>query len=250
MNRHQVLLVFCILLPIGLTSAIPARAAEPPEPSREAIERVVRDYLMRHPELIIESLQAFEQRQRAEQAQRVSAAIRAHRDELLANPHAPVGGNPKGDVTVVEFFDYRCGYCKRAAPTMKRLVEQDRNIRVVYKEFPILGPESVFAARAALAARGQGKYVVFHDALMGAEEALNDESIMNIAAGVGLDTAQLRKDMDSAEIAAHVRRNLMLAQRLGVSGTPAFIIGDQLVPGAADLSSLQRLVAQARSQPR
>lgn len=224
-------------------------ATEPVESlSREAIEQIVREYLLAHPEVVAEALRSLEARQRAAERQRVSEAIRAHRDDLLADPGAPVGGNPNGDVTIVEFFDYQCGYCKSVAPTVKSLLEKDGRIRIVYKEFPILGPQSLLAARAALAAHAQGKYLALHEALMGNTEPLTADSIMDIAQRSGLDTARLRTDMESPEIATLIRRNHTLAASLGVRGTPAFIIGDELVPGALDLGRLTQLVERARTR--
>jgi len=227
----------------------PAHAAEPAGgPSREAIEQIVREYLLAHPEVVAEALRALEARQRADKRQRVSTAIRAHRDELLADPGTPVGGDPQGDVTIVEFFDYRCGYCRSVAPIVKQLLRQDKRIRVVYKELPILGPESLLASRAALAAHAQGKYTAFHEALMGAGGPLTSDAIMDIARRSGLDTASLRRDMESPQITALLRRNHALAGALGVTGTPAFIVGDELVPGALDLATLAQLVERARNR--
>ena len=238
----------CLLALLAVT-ARPVPAADPSAPpSREAIEQIVRDYLIAHPEVIAEALRALEDRQQAEQRQRLAEAIRAHRDELLADPGAPVGGNAQGDVTVVEFFDYRCPHCRHMAPTVTQLVRDDSKIRRVYKELPILGPESVFAARAALAAHAQGKYGALHEALMAASEPLTQESIMGIASRVGLDTARLRQDMESSEITARLRRNHALAQALGVRGTPALVVGDELVPGAVDLATLAQLVERARGR--
>ncbi len=242
------LVVLIAAMAAGLAGPV-AQAAEPPgELSREAIERIVREYLLEHPEVIMEALQALEERQRTAQRQRASESLNARRSELVGDPATPVGGNPQGDVTVVEFFDYRCGYCKSVAPALKQLVKEDSKVRLVYKEFPILGPESILAARAALAAGGQGKYVALHDALMTASESLTLPVILTIAGQVGLDTARLQKDMESPAILAVIQRNHELAQALGINGTPAFVVGSELVPGAVDLAALKRLVDQARAR--
>lgn len=229
--------------------ASPVTATEPPGSlSKEAVERIVREYLLANPDVIVEALRGLEERQRADERQRTSLAIRAHRDELLADPDAPVGGNPQGDVTIVEFFDYRCGYCKRVAPTVTQVLRNDGQLRIVYKELPVLGPESTLAARAALAAHGQGKYMALHEALMAASGPLTPDAIMTIAGQVGVDTAKLQEDMQSPEITARLQRNHVLARALGVRGTPAFVIGDELVPGAVDLATITRLVEQARAR--
>jgi protein-disulfide isomerase len=146
----------------------------------------------------------------------------------------------------VEFFDYNCPYCRKVAPTVVELEEADPDLRLVYKEFPILGPGSQFAARAALAATKQGKYLPFHAALMQATEQVTEQSVMEIARAVGLDTEQLTADMQAPAIEDAITRNLRLANALGINGTPSFVIGQEIVPGAADLGTLQHLIARAR----
>ena len=147
----------------------------------DEFEQRVRDFLLEHPEVIMEALQVLQQRQRSAEAESLKRTIAARRDEIFNDPSAPVGGNPSGDVTVVEFFDYNCHYCRRVAPTLAEVEEADANLRIVYKEFPILGAGSQFAARAALAAQKQGRYVPFHIALMRAQEQLNEHHVMKIA---------------------------------------------------------------------
>jgi len=242
------LLGVAVLGSLGL--ATPAAAQDPATPlSREAVEAIVRDYLLKNPELIVESVRAFQQRQQTQEQERVAGVLAARRAELHQDPNAPVAGNPRGDVTVVEFFDYRCTYCKSVAPAVRQLLEQDPNVRLVYKEFPILGPESVVAARAALAARAQGKYVAFHNALMAAGGGpLTLAEVLRIAGQVKLDTARLQTDMDAPEIRALLQKNLALAQELGIRGTPAFVVGTEVVPGAMDLAALKELVARARAR--
>jgi protein-disulfide isomerase len=147
---------------------------------------------------------------------------------------------------LVEFFDYNCQYCRRVAPTVVELEEADPDLRLVYKEFPILGPGSHFAARAALASRNQGRYVRFHNALMQANEQVTEETVMDIAREVGLDTERLEQDMQDPAIEEAIARNLQLANALGITGTPSFIIGQEVVPGAVDLRTLQGLIARTR----
>jgi protein-disulfide isomerase len=212
----------------------------------DAFEQRVRDYLLEHPEVIMEALQVLQERQRAAEAEQLRGTIEAHREELLNDPASPVGGNPEGDVTLVEFFDYNCAYCRSVAPIVAEIERTDPALRLVFREFPILGEGSEFAARAALAARKQGKYASLHHALMQAKERLTEEQVLETARSVGLDTERLQADMADPAIRAAIERNLALAGALGITGTPSFLIGNTLVPGAVDLGTLQGLVARAR----
>jgi protein-disulfide isomerase len=224
-----------------------AGAQEPIDPKlRSTIEQVLRDYLREHPEVLAEALQALQARQREQQRTRAKAAIGTHRKELLQDPASPVGGNPKGPVTVVEFFDYRCGYCKSVSPTVKKLLAEDGSVRLVYKELPILGPESVVASKAALASVAQGKYDAFHAALMSAPPPLTEARVFEIANGTGLDVGKLKTEMESPVIREALERNLRLAQAIGITGTPTFVIGSELAIGALDLAQLKGLVNKAR----
>jgi protein-disulfide isomerase len=227
------------------------RSAPVPDTSERPVEldefeQRVRDFLLEHPEVIMEAVQLLQERQRAAEAESLKRTIAARRDEIFNDPSAPVGGNPSGDVTVVEFFDYNCPYCRRVAPTLAGVEEADANLRIVYKEFPILGAGSQFAARAALAAQNQGRYVAFHNALMRAQEQLNEDQVIKIAQAVGLDIGRLRQDMQDAAIEEAIARNLQLAEALGITGTPSFVIGDEIMPGAIDRTTLERLIAGAR----
>jgi protein-disulfide isomerase len=226
-----------------------AGAEDPPTPaSRAVIEEIVREYLLKHPEVIIQSIQGLQERQRASQEQQAVQRLAAREGDLLRDASAPVGGNPAGDVTLVEFFDYRCSYCRSVADAVAKLVESDPGLRLVYKELPILGPDSLVAARAALAAHMQGKYGPFHRALMSAPEPFTVEAVARIAAGAGLDPDRLRTDMERPDIQASIQRNLALAQDLGITGTPTFVVGGQVVPGAVSLEVLEGLVARARAK--
>jgi protein-disulfide isomerase len=233
---------------IAALSAVPARAQAPGVP-REVIEQVIREYLLRHPEVIVESLRRAQQREREVARAEARAAVLAHRQALSHDPGSPVGGNPAGDVTVVEFFDYRCPHCRRMVPVIKTLLAEDPGVRLVYKELPILGEESVLAARAALAARGQGKYVEAHDRLMAETGPLTRAAVLATLAAIGLDGERLRADMDAPELATLIGRELALAQALGIDGTPAFVIGSELVVGAVDLGTLRDLIGRARRAP-
>ena len=168
--------------------------------------------------------------------------------EIFADPDSPIGGDPTGDVTIVEFFDYNCPYCRQVAPTLEEIARTDPNVRLIYKEFPILGPGSEFAARAALASHKQGKYIVFHRALMAYPGRVAEGATMEIARAVGLDTKRLKKDMEEPGIAAAIERNLDLAHALRIGTTPTFIINDAFLRGAADLEAFQGMIAEARDQ--
>ena len=217
-----------------------------PGPDRDAIEAMVRDYLLRNPEVIEEAIGVLRAKRQEEERRRAEAAIEANGEALRAHPMSPVSGNAEGDVTVVEFFDYRCGFCKRALPAMEALLETDANVRVVWKEFPILGPVSDFAARAAMAAHRQGGYYPVHLALM-KEPDLTQDRVLEIVIEAGLDPDRLRRDMEDPAIRAYLDETRALAQEIGISGTPAFVVGGGLVPGAVDTDRLKGLVAAARA---
>ena len=234
---------------LSLTPAptLAAGAADMPADQRKAIETVIEEYLVRNPEVIERALRALEANRKAGEARAVQAALKTHGKELFNSPMTPVGGNPKGDVTVVEFFDYRCGFCKRVHPVVTKLMESDDRIRRVYKEWPILGPESVYASRAALASREQGKYLEFHKALMEAPGGLNKARVLQVATRIGLDTVKLLRDIEAPEVDQILRRNYAVAQDLRLNGTPSFLVGDQVIRGGRDLETMKRLVAQARA---
>ncbi|MDF3075100.1 MAG: hypothetical protein K0S54_2767 [Alphaproteobacteria bacterium] len=229
-------------------SLTPALAQTPAAPDRAAIERIVRDYLLQNPEVLVEAMNELRRRQELAAGEASKQAIGEYKKELFEDAASPVGGNAKGDVTLVEFFDYHCGYCKQVHEPMLSLMREDKNLRVVYKEMPILAPESRIAAAGALAAQKQGKYVEMHNALMSARGKLTKDRVLALAKEQKLDVARLEKDMETPEIQGAIDRNLKLAQAIGVDGTPAFIIGDQFAPGALPIEQLREMVAQARKK--
>ena len=176
------------------------------------------------------------------------AAFANHPKALFDDPAAPVSGNPSGDVTLVEFFDYHCGPCKGALKAVMPVLDDDPGVRLVFKEFPVLGRQSIVAARAALAVNEQepSKYVEFHSALMSSRGRLTERRILRIARDVGLDAERLKADMFSPEIENALRRNYAVARALGIRGTPAFVVGERLIPGAASVETLKNSIAQAR----
>jgi protein-disulfide isomerase len=214
--------------------------------STEQIERIVHDYLLREPDVVYQALQELQRRQDAAKAEHQKTALVANHAQLFQHADDPIGGNPEGDVTVVEFFDYQCAYCRRVMPSLQAQLREDNKLKVVFKDFPILGDNSVTAARAALAARKQDRYVPFHFALMAASD-LSLDGIMAAAASVGIDTRRLAADMNAPEIESQIQANYTLAKTLGIEGTPAFVIGDELIPGALSKTRLTELIQQARS---
>ena len=238
-----------LALVCGVIAAVPAqlvRAAEIPPEQRQAIEGIIHDYLMQNPDVLIEALRGAEDKLNREADAKASKVLTDRRNEIFDDPATPVGGNPRGDVTIVEFFDYRCPYCKQVLPALQTLVKDDRNLRFIYKEMPVLGSVSVTAAHAALAAQRQGKYEVFHNAMMGTKGQISDETVFKVAGSVGLDIDRLKQDMTAPEIERAIKSNLALADALNIRGTPGFIIGNRIVPGALDLETLKDMIADAR----
>ncbi len=228
---------------LAKTQAQPLSASE-----KQAIEGIVKDYLLNNPEIIIEAIQSLRQREERDKAKRAKANLVKFRNELLNDPDTPVGANPKGDVTIVEFFDYRCGFCKRVFPDILKVINEDKNIRYVFKEFPILGPESVAASKTALAAWivDKSKYEAFHRAMMGSKGGLPESRVMKMAAKAGYDAKALKKAMKDSRINKMLEKNFALAKALDINGTPGFIIGNEVIRGAIDLKTIKRLVTQAR----
>lgn len=210
------------------------------------IKELALQAIRENPQIIMEAVQLLDEQQAAAQATAQMDVLENQRQLLERDPNAPVLGNPDGDVTVVEFFDYNCPYCRRAMSEVQGLLAADENVRLVYREWPILSEGSVFAAKAALAAREQGKYEEFHWALMGMDERVEEASVMRLAEEIGLDIEQLRADMDAPEVQDHIDESMRLTQALGFNGTPSFVIGDDLVPGFVEQEQLEALVDKAR----
>ena len=242
------LLLGAIALPWQLfaaESSSPASQSSMPK-DRAALDQAIHDYLLAHPEVILDALKAAQQLADAQAVEQSRRVIATKRKELLGSPEDLVQGNPKGDVTLIEFFDYRCPYCKQVEPSLDALLKEDGNLRIVYKEFPILGEASVFATRVALAARQQGKYAEFHRAMMATKGDIGDETVLNVATSLGLDINKIKADMTAPQIDKLIDTNYALADALNIQGTPAIIIGNTLTPGAVDLDTLRKDIAAAR----
>ncbi len=208
----------------------------------DRIKELALQAILENPQIIMEAVAILEAQQRAEQAQAAASVMQGLGDD----PNAPVLGNPNGDVVVVEFFDYNCPYCRRAGKVVEDLIAADPNIKVVFREWPILGEASVVAARAALAARNQDQYEAFHWAMMTSEGRASEATIMRTARELGMDVEKLQADMNSDAVNEHIATSTELARAMGFTGTPAFVVGQQLAPGLISLDEMQELVANAR----
>jgi len=252
--RSFLLVMFGGLVAVGALLAVqwtaPGRAASAPvnvaSADKAAMGRIVREYILANPEVLVEAMQELERKQEAERSNVAGKAIKTYEGELYRDAESPVGGNPNGNVTIVEFNDYQCPYCKRAYTTVTAVTKADGNVKIIYKDLPILGEASKIAALAALAARNQNKHGEMHAALMTNNARLDRAKILEIAASVGLDVAKLETDMQDPKLQRLIDRNMAVASALGVRGTPAFVIGQHFVPGAIDAEALRQLIAQAR----
>jgi protein-disulfide isomerase len=232
------------LVAAGASPALAGEAAPAPAAStlpKAEVERIVRDYLLREPEIIYQAIQELQSRKASEEAARQQEMIVARKSDLYDHAADPIAGDVAGDVTLVEFFDYHCGYCRAMSPELQDLVSSGKSLRFVFKDLPVLGPESVVAAKAALAAKAQGKYTPFHFALMRSTD-LSTAGIEATARSVGIDVERMRQDMQSDAVSRQIDANMALARDLGITGTPSFVIGDKLIPGAVDVAELDKLI--------
>lgn len=243
---RPLLLAAVAALPLAAPALAQDKGAKPLD--RAAVEQIVREYILANPEIILEAVQELDKREQQASEQAKADALKANRDKLVASATSPVGGNPKGDVTLVEFFDYNCGYCKKAHPERVDAVKADGKVRVVYKEFPILAPSSEEAAKAALAAARQGKYEAMHNALMANSGRLDSAAIDAAAKAAGVDVAKMRKDMGEPSITKEIEDNKALAAALGIRGTPGFVVGDTVIPGAIEKDQFTLIFATARDE--
>jgi protein-disulfide isomerase len=228
-----------------LIAAGPLAAQEFNDKQREEIGAIVRDYLLKNPEILREAFQALERKQQEAEAAAAKSKIGERASEIFRHPGDLVAGNPDGKITLVEFFDYNCGYCKRSLPDVLKLVEENKDLKIVMKEWPILGPGSTYASKAAIASREQGKYWDFHLALM-EERGLDEAKVLEVAKRVGLDVEKLKADMEKPEVQALIDLNMSLAESLNIQGTPAFLIDEHLFPGAVGFSALAEAVQAVR----
>ena len=250
-----------VCMAIALTGTAATNAAESDtltSAQKEQIENVVHDYLVQHPQVIMEAVQSLQQQQQKQAANEAKSTIEQESQTIFASPTSPVLGNPKGTVTLVEFMDYQCPYCKRMTSAILQAMKDNTNLRIVVKELPIFGDSSNFAAQAALASVKQGKYSVFHNALMEAHAPFTKQQILDIAKANGLDIQKLQADMNDKQILAELKTNTALANQLQLAGTPAFIISKitiddnkankptntVFVPGALSREQLMKIIQE------
>ncbi len=241
-----------IISPVAMAANVTPISPE----QKKQFEQIIHDYLVNSPEVLMEASQALQQKQQLTMQKEAKSAISEHVAQLLMGNLA-VAGNPKGDVTVIEFFDHQCIHCKKMLPVMTDLIKKNPNVRVVYKEFPIFGKTSEFASRAALAAAMQGKYLPMQEALLKLDKHLDNQLVLDTAKSLGLDMAKLKVDMDSKQVSADLDANRALAEKMHLMGTPALVVlstpagqfkpGSEtgFIPGGATEEALQSLVNKA-----
>jgi protein-disulfide isomerase len=225
-------------LAVGQSTAPPAASSSSasaftPE-QRKELTTIIKEILVNNPEILLEAQNALEAKMDKIQSERMAVAIKEHAGELFRPTGSPIVGNANGDVPVIEFFDYNCGYCKKAFLDIAKLVDKDKKVRVIMKEFPILSKGSEEAAKVALAAKMQGKYWEFHRALLQSQGQANEATSLKVAEKLGLDMARIKKDMASPEVQKEIDATRELATKMGIQGTPHFIVGDRIVPGAPE----------------
>jgi protein-disulfide isomerase len=243
-------LAFAAAVSLALAGAAPAVAQSFSADQREEIGKIIKDYLLTHPEVMQDVMAELEKRQQSADAEKHRAAVVENKATLFSSPHQVVLGNPQGNVTMVEFFDYNCGFCKRAMTDMLDLIKTDNNLKFVLKEFPVLGEGSVEAARVAVAARMQDangkKYIEFHQKLLGSRGAADKMRALAVAKEVGFDMPRLERDMGSDEVKKTIEENMKLAEALGVNGTPSYVVGEEVVIGAVGLDALREKISAER----
>ncbi len=247
-----------LLLSLALAVTPLAQAASFDNAQTKDIEGIIHKYLMANPEVLVEASQAYKNKQMSSMKEKANQYITSHKKDFFSDKSNPVAGNSKGDVTLVEFFDYQCGHCKEMVSTVHKLMQEDKNLRVVFKQLPIFQGSSITAAKAALAAEKQHKFIAFHEALLKEKKALTQDQIMKIAKIAGLDLNQLKKDMDSEAVTKQIEANTQLAQSflkdsVGYVFTPIFVVADQsgskfqFIPGGLDYDNMKKVIKEVRS---
>jgi protein-disulfide isomerase len=243
-------IAFAAAVSFALAGGAPAVAQSFSADQREEIGKIIKDYLLTHPEVMQDVMAELDKRQQSADAEKHRAAVVENKATLFSSPHQVVLGNPQGNVTMVEFFDYNCGFCKRAMTDMLDLIKSDSNLKFVLKEFPVLGEGSVEAARVAVAARMQDangkKYIEFHQKLLGSRGGADKMRALAVAKEVGFDMPRLERDMGSDEVKKTIEENMKLAEALGVNGTPSYVVGEEVVIGAVGLDALREKITAER----
>lgn len=236
-----------MLTSLALPTAVQAQDISKDLP-KEKVETIIRSYLLENPEVIIEAIQIMQEKQRMA---KLLPVLHKYDDYLVKEKNAPEIGNPNGDVTLVEFFDYRCGYCKRHYPEIKRLVAEDKNLRIVFKQYPILdynGQNQISrkAAYGALAAQKQGKFFAYHDAMMTMQGSLTESRITEVAEKIGLDMTAFHKDLNSPLMEKRIMNSLVIGSELELTGTPSYVVGNRILTGALGIDKMKEAIAKAR----
>lgn len=246
-SNTPLLSVFLLTAGFLACGPVAAQDGEFSDDQAEEIKGYVREYILENPEIIAEAITLLQAKQETDKVNRQQENLRQLQSELQNPPEQTIMGNPDGKVTVVEFFDYNCGYCKTMFETVLETMQDNTDLRLVLIEFPILGPNSVIATKAALAARKQDLYGPFHQALMSHRGGIDEATVMTLARGVGINVNQLKLDMKAPELDEIIEKNRNMAQKLEINGTPAFVVGDALVPGAVSAEQFNELINQASS---
>lgn len=253
MKLKQMLIGAVASVSLGLLSsgiAAPAPSGDFSPSQVNELHKIIYNYIVNNPDVLVAASEKLREKAAKKEQAVAMAAIKSNAHDIFANPNSPVGGNPKGTVTLVEFFDYQCGHCKAMEPVVEKVMAGNKNLRVVYKELPIFGGDSQFASKAALAANMQGKYQAFHQALMKTPNPLTNPKVLKAAKKVGLNIDEMKKDMNSAKINGIIKNDFGLAQKLQLIGTPAFIVGNRagttfkFIPGATSQQGLQAAIDQ------
>lgn len=250
MRRMFAALALTLTGALMATTALAGGIENMTDAERAAFQKEVRDYLIAHPEVLVEAMDALQAQQQAQQAVNDKQIVADNQAALLQDANSWVGGNPDGDITVVEFMDYRCGYCRKAFAEVEELVKADGNIRFVVKEFPILGEDSVISSRFAVAVRrlhGDEAYKKAHDALIALRGQPDQANLAKLASDLGLDANAIFAEMQSDEVTNIIKANHAMADKLQISGTPTFVVGDQVIRGYMPLDAMQQLVADERA---
>lgn len=236
---------------VTLGAAAPASAVDAAftDAQQAALGPMIKDYLMRNPEVLRDVMAALDKKQKQEDEAHRLDVVDNRSSELFDSSFQATIGNPEGKITVVEFFDYNCGYCRKALGDIQALIKSDPKLRVVIKDFPVLGPESLEASQVAVAVRQQlkgDKLFEFHQKLLETKGRVNGARAIQVAKELGADAGRLQKDMASAEVKAALSENRGLGDRLGLSGTPAFVIGEEIIPGAVGVDPIRKTIADVR----
>jgi protein-disulfide isomerase len=215
---------------------------------KKALGEIIKDYLVKNPDVMIDVQNALDEKMQKDQDSKLKTIISQNGKEIYRGANSSVAGDPNGDITVVEFFDFNCGYCKRGLPEVQKLIQDDKKVRFVFKELPILSKGSEEAARVALAAKRQGKYWEFHQLMLGSRGHADEASALKVAQSLGLDMDKIKKDMASDDVKNELQAMMALSKKIGINGTPHFLVGDKSIPGAPDdlHDQLEKLVTEFR----